>query len=72
MRKLIKLCKEHNYVLFNVADHCNGEENEALDGSRVIDHIVNNIPFMTTLEGVKVKRQTLGKVPYIGNVAANQ
>ena len=68
--KMIKLCKEHNYVLFIVADHGNGEENEAFDGSRVIDHTVNNVPFMTTLSNAKVRRQTLGKVHYIGNVAA--
>lgn len=64
-----KLCIEHRYVLFITADHGNGEENTNLDGSLQIDHTVNNVPFLTTAQGFEKNTFTVGKVPFIGNVA---
>ena len=67
--KLVSLCEKHDYALFITADHGNGEENENLDGTRQVDHTVNNVPFITTVRGFKLKQMTIGQVPFIGNVA---
>jgi hypothetical protein len=58
-------------VLFNVADHGNGEENTMLDGSPQLWHTVNNVPFIAVTNDFHIQRFPIGQVPFIGNVAAS-
>ena len=69
MQKIVNHCDKHDYALFITADHGNGEEDLKLDGARQVDHTVNNVPFITTAKGMRLKQMTIGQVPYIGNVA---
>ena len=69
IKKIVSHCEIHDYALFITADHGNGEENTKLDGTRMVDHTVNNVPFITTAKGYRLKQFTTGKVPFIGNVA---
>ena len=69
IQKLVNHCEKHDYALFITADHGNGEEDIQLDGTRQVDHTVNNVPFITTAKGMKLKQMTIGQVPFIGNVA---
>jgi len=70
IKKIMNLCRNHNYVLFVTSDHGNGEETTNLDGSPMIDHTVNTVPFLSTAKGFKIKPMKIGRFPFIGNVAS--
>ena len=69
INQILEACEKHGYALFVTADHGNGEENENLDGSRQVDHTVNNVPFMTNLQGYKVNYPIYGNAFFLGNIA---
>ena len=69
IKKIWKKCETHNYALFITSDHGNGEENLNLDGTPMQDHTINNVPFISTINGMKLKKLKIGKNPYLGNVA---
>jgi 2,3-bisphosphoglycerate-independent phosphoglycerate mutase len=65
------VCQHEGYVLFVTADHGNGEEDTALDGSPQLYHTVNNVPFIAVTHDFKIRKLRPGQAPFIGNVAAS-